>query len=214
MERRKRHSIFDLIERYMELIAEEMSGLPFDDDSPGIRKRQEQHDAEEWLRAPFEDMIKGLEEELPGEYKEFITRGEVPEGKVKRYGPFIYGFSYTKEPGKEPEIKEFGNIRPSYNRMEPVPGGDREPLIDVIEQKDCYEVVAELPGVEKKDVKLHATENSLEIKTENEIRFYKEILFDTPVQPKTAKATYKNGVLSVKLKKKEVDTEKTSIALD
>jgi HSP20 family protein len=87
-------------------------------------------------------------------------------------------------------------------------------LIDVIEQKDLYEVVAELPGVEKKDLKLHATEDSLEIKTENEIRFFKEIHFDTPVDPKSATATYKNGVLSVKLKKKEGDKEKTTITLD
>ena len=35
-------------------------------------------------------------------------------------------------------------------------------MIDVIEQKDSYEVVAELPGVEKQDLKFHATEDSLE----------------------------------------------------
>lgn len=213
MEKRKRPSIFDLMEWYMERMAEEMSGLPFGEELPKMH-RKEPHDIEEWLRDPFEDLLKGVEEGLPEDFKDFITEEETPEGKVKRYGPFIYGFSYTKEPGKEPEIKEFGNIRPSYKRIEPVPGGEREPLIDVIEQKDSYEVVAELPGVEQKDLKLHATEDSLEIKTENEIRFFKEIHFDTSVQPKSAKATYKNGVLSVKLKKKEGDKEKTTITLD
>ncbi|GAH64265.1 unnamed protein product, partial [marine sediment metagenome] len=86
--------------------------LPFEEQI-SRRLRKEPQDIEEWLRDPFEEMTKRLEEELPEEFKDFVTEEETPEGKVKRYGPFIYGFSYTKEPGKEPEIKEFGNIRPS-----------------------------------------------------------------------------------------------------
>ena len=87
-------------------------------------------------------------------------------------------------------------------------------MVDTIEQKDYYEVVAELPGVEKKDIKLHATEDTLEIRTENEKRYYKEIPFDMPVKPETAKATYKNGVLSVRITKKEGEKKKTTISLD
>ncbi|MFZ2070504.1 MAG: archaeal heat shock protein Hsp20 [Halobacteriota archaeon] len=213
MERRKRPSIFDLMEKYMEQMVEEMKGVPYKED-PARMRRSAPEDIEDWLRAPFEDMMKGLEEGMPVEFKDFIKEEDKPEGRVKRYGPFIYGFTYTKEAGKEPEIKEFGNIRPSYRRIEPVPGGEREPLMDVIEHKDYYEVVAELPGVEKKDIKLHATEDSLEIKTENEIKFYKEIPFEIPVQTKTATATYKNGVLSVKLNKREGEKEKATISLD
>jgi HSP20 family protein len=77
-------------------------------------------------------------------------------------------------------------------------------------------VVAELPGVEKKDIKLHATDDALEIRTENDRRYLKEVLFKTPVKPETAKATYKNGVLSVQIKKKarELEKEKTAIQLE
>ena len=35
-----------------------------------------------------------------------------------------------------------------------------------------------------------------------------------PVKPETAKATYKNGVLSVKITKKEDEKKKTTISLD
>lgn len=215
MEKRKRPSIFDLVERYMERMVEEMGKppAPFEEEF-SRRMRREPEEKEEWLRDPFEEMMRKLEEEMPEELKSFVTEGETPEGKMRRYGPFIYGFSYTKEPGKEPEIEEFGNIKPSHRRIEPFPRGEREPLIDVIDQKDAYEVVAELPGVEKKDIKLHATEDSLEIKTENEKRFYKEIPFDMPVKPETAKATYKNGVLSVTIKKKEEGKKKTAISLE
>ena len=192
MERRRRPSIFDMMERYMERMFEEMRGLPLPFEEEFRRRRRESQDIEDWFRDPFEDLMERLEEELPKEFKNFVTEEETPEGKIRRYGPFIYGFTLTKEPGKEPE---------------------REPLVDLVEQKDSYEVVAELPGVEKKDIRLHATENSLEIRTENERKYYKEVTFDVPVDPKSAKATYKNGVLSVKIKKKE-GGEKTTISLE
>jgi len=201
MEKRKRPSIFDLVEWYMERALDEMGKLPAPTEEELSRMlRRGPQDFDEWLQDPFEGMLRKLEEEMPE--------------AAKRYGPFIYGFSYTKEPGKEPEIKEFGNIKPSHMRLEPSPGGEREPLIDVIDQKDAYEVVAELPGVEKKDLRLHATDDSLEIKTEGGTKFFKAVTFETPVKPETAKATYKNGVLSVRLKKKENDKKRTTIPLE
>ena len=201
MEKRKRPSIFDLVEWYMERALDEMGKLPAPTEEELSRMlRRESQDFDEWLQDPFEEMLRKLEDEMPED--------------AKRYGPFIYGFSYTKEPGKEPELKEFGNIKPSHMRLEPSPGGEREPLIDVIDQNDAYEVVAELPGVEKEDLRLHATDDSLEIKTENGRRFFKEVLFETPVKPETAKATYKNGVLSVRLKKKENEKKRTTIPLE
>ncbi|MHC1635781.1 MAG: archaeal heat shock protein Hsp20 [Candidatus Methanospirareceae archaeon] len=211
---KRRPSIFDIIERYMERMFEEMRRFPmltpFEEE---FRERRKFRDIDDWLRESFEEMMKRFEEGIPEEFKEFVTEEETPEGKIRRYGPFIYGFSYTLEPGKPPEIKEFGNIRPTYRRIEPFPRGEREPLVDVIEQKDHYEVVAEMPGVEKEDIKLHATENSLEIKTVGKKKFYKEITFDCAVKPETAKATYKNGVLSVKINKKE-EEKKTPIPLE
>ena len=203
MERKKRPSIFDLVEWYMERVLDEMGKQPAPSEEDLARMmRRGPHDFDEWLKDPLEEMLKKLEEEMP-------------EESNNRYGPFIYGFSYTKEPGKEPEIKEFGNIKPANKKLEPFPGGEREPLTDVIEQEDAYEVVVELPGVEKEDLRLHATEDSLEIKTEDGIRFFKIVSFETLVKPETAKATYKNGILSVRLqKKREAKKERTAIPLD
>jgi HSP20 family protein len=229
MEKRKRPSIFDLLEWYMGRIFEEMKEQPAlsKEESSRMTKR-EPHDMEGWLGDPFEEMARKWEEEIPEELKSFITEDKTPGRKIKRYGPFIYGFSYTKEPGKEPEIKEFGNVKASYKGIEPFPNGEREPfkplqgfrgqrgeapLVDVIDQEDAYEVIVELPGVEKKDIRLHATDELLEIKTENERRFFKEIPFKTPVKPETAMARYKNGVLSVRIKKKEKEKEKEKTAI-
>ncbi|HUV03150.1 MAG TPA: archaeal heat shock protein Hsp20 [Desulfobacteria bacterium] len=202
MERRKRPSIFDLVEWYMEQVLDEAGKLPAPSEEELARMmRRGPHDFDEWLKDPFEEILKKLEEEMP-------------EESNNRYGPFIYGFSYTKEPGKEPEIEEFGNIKSANRKLEPFPGGGREPLTDVIEQEDAYEVVVELPGVKNEDLRLHATENSLEIKTEDGIKFFKIVSFEMPVKPETAKVTYKNGVLGVRLQKEEDEKTRTAIPLE
>nr|CBH36715.1 conserved hypothetical protein, Hsp20/alpha crystallin family [uncultured archaeon] len=192
MEKKKKSSIFDLLEGYMEGMTEEMKRVPL----------------------PVEEMLARLEEEIPEALRDFVTEEETQEGKARIYGPFIYGLSYTKEPGKEPEIKELGNIKPSHERIAPAPKCESEPLIDVIDYKDTYEVVVELPDVEKSDIKLDVTEESLDIKTGDGQRFSKEIPFDMPVTPATAKATYKNGVLCVTIKKEKGEKKKTAISLE
>ncbi len=192
MEKGKKPSIFELLEGYMERMTEEMKRVPL----------------------PVEEMLTRLEEEMPEALRDFVTEEETPEGKARIYGPSIYGLSYTKEPGKEPEIKEFGNIKPSHERIAPAPKCECEPLIDVIDYKDTYEVVVELPDVEKRDIKLDVTEESLDIKTGDGRRFSKEIPFDMPVTPATAKATYKNGVLCVTIKKEKREKKKTAISLE
>ncbi|HHF56110.1 MAG TPA: Hsp20/alpha crystallin family protein, partial [Thermoplasmatales archaeon] len=67
---------------------------------------------------------------------------------------------------------------------------------------DKISVTAEVPGVKKEDIDLEVTENTLRIKVDTKDRkYYKEVELPAEVDPKTAKATYQNGVLDVELKK-------------
>ena len=103
-------------------------------------------------------------------------------------------------------VRQFGNVAPG--RFGPEIREEREPLVDVIEEKASIKVVAELPGVEKEDIKLNATEDMLTISVDTPQRkYYKEVILPAKIDPKSAKATYKNGVLEVKLAKKEVPKE-------
>ena len=183
----KRPSIFDAFENLTK-------GFPFG------------RDIEDWFQEPFQEMIKRFEEATPLEFKEFVKEEKTPTGVVRRYGPFVYGFSYTAEPGKEPVFQEFGNIKPSYRGIEPSLG--REPLVDVMEEKDKFKIFVELPGVDKEKVKLDVAEDSVEVKTEDDKKFYKMINLDSAVNPDTSKASYKNGVLTLELEKKEKRTGK------
>ena len=178
-------SIFDIFESFAK-------GFPFE-------KKEKYED--DWFREPFEDMIKRFEESMPADFKDFVREEETPTGVSRRYGPFVYGFSYTAESGKEPVFREFGNIRPSHKGIEPSLG--REPLVDVMGEKEKFKIFVELPGVDKESVKLDVAEDSVEIKTEDDKKFYKMIHLDSAVDADSAKASYKNGVLTLELDKKE-----------
>ena len=182
---KKYPSIFDIFESFTK-------GFPFE------RKERFEDD---WFKEPFESMIQRFEESMPSEFNELVREEKTPSGVSRRYGPFVYGFSYTAEPGKEPVFQEFGNIKPSYRGIEPSQG--REPLVDVMSEKEKFKIFVELPGVEKEKVKLDVAEDSVEIKTDDEKKFYKMIYLDSTVDPDSAKASYKNGILTLELDKKE-----------
>ena len=182
---KKYPSIFDIFESFTK-------GFPFE------RKERFEDD---WFKEPFESMIQRFEESMPSEFNELVREEKTPSGVSRRYGPFVYGFSYTAEPGKEPVFREFGNIKPSYRGIEPSEG--REPLVDVMSEKDKYKIFAELPGVEKDQVKLDVADDSVQIKTDDEKKFYKMIYLDSTIDPDSAKASYKNGILTLELDKKE-----------
>jgi HSP20 family protein len=178
-------SIFDIFESFWR-------------DFPFERKEKSE---EEWFREPFEEMIKRFEEAIPPEHEELVKEESTPSGVTRRYGPFVYGFSYTAEPGKEPVFREFGNIRPSRRGIEPSLG--REPLVDIMEEKEKYKIFIELPGVDKEKVELDVADTSVQVKTEDDKKFYKLIELESAVDPDSAKASYKNGILTLELDKKE-----------
>jgi HSP20 family protein len=63
-------------------------------------------------------------------------------------------------------------------------------------------IIAELPGVEKNDIKLHGTETTLTINVETPKRkYFKEVQMPEKIDPKKAKTTYKNGVLEITIPK-------------
>jgi len=155
----------------------------------GIRKRKDFfEDFGSELFDNLEEIIEALLEEM----------GES--------GPFVYGFSIIHRPGEEPELREFGNV-PEYSQKEEnfFPSETKEPLIDVFENEDMVHVLAEFPEVEKEDLLLHATAQHLEIKVLGLSGYSEDVDLPVPVDPKSAKASYKNGVLEVTFKRGDED---------
>ena len=152
------------------------------------------------------DIIREMEGNMPEEMSHEIRN---PDGSTRReYGPFVYGYSVKIGPDGKPTIREFGNMKPGLESEETPLGlqDSREPLIDVIEDESNVKVVAELPGVEKEDIKLFATVRGLTISVENvDRRYFKELEFESEIDRSSAKSSYRNGVLEISFKKKHDD---------
>ena len=148
----------------------------------------------------FEEMFREMSSSLP---KELFKERKMPDGSVVRtFGPVVYGYSMTVGPDGVPRVRTFGNVKPGM----PFPRAveQREPLVDVITGKDVVRLVAELPGVEKKDIDLRVTEDRVTISVDTpERKYYKEVDLPAKVDPKSADAFFHNGLLDVTLKRKE-----------
>jgi HSP20 family protein len=130
----------------------------------------------------------------------FSGKGEFTMGK-----PFVYGFSMKTGPDGKPEIREFGNVKPQGVPFgKPAISDAREPLVDVIEGEKEIIVMVELPGVSKDDINLEATGTSLEVSVDAEKRKYHKVIeLPAEVREGEINASYNNGVLEIKLKRKK-----------
>ena len=97
----------------------------------------------------------------------------------------------------------------------------REPALDVYEEKDQIVVKAELPGLTKDDIQISISDNILTIKGEKKKEeedtgkdyyrservfygaFFRAVPPPAEINPEKIHATFKNGVLEIRLPKSE-----------
>jgi HSP20 family protein len=126
---------------------------------------------------------------------------------LQTFGPYYYGYSVTIGPDGKPVVKEYGNVRPGL-----LPDAEsREPLADVIvdDKEKALKIVAEMPGVEKKDIKIEVLGRTVNIDAEHEDKkYHTKIPIKQKVDENSVKANYANGILEVKFKLKEEERPK------
>ena len=148
-------------------------------------------------RNPFFDLFSEFDK-MDDIMDDMMKRAFKDIGSMKGK-PMTYGFSMKIGPDGRPQIREFGNVKPTAEKLEVQ--DHREPLVDVIEHDSELDVLAELPGVEKKDIDLRFEDGDLIISVPK--KFHKRVHLNEKVDEKNIKATYKNGVLTVTLKRME-----------
>ncbi len=186
----------------------ELSSSDNDDNPEWFKKRRSSKDP---FFSDIDDLFSEMEKMMENELKNFtekvpkdyIKERKLPDGStVKEFGPFVYGYSMKIGPDGKPEINKFGNLKKSLTG--PEVKEEREPLVDTVETDAEIRVVVELPGVEKSDIKLHGTEDSLTISVDTpQSKYFKEVDLPAKVKIKQATSTYKNGVLEVVIPKAE-----------
>jgi HSP20 family molecular chaperone IbpA len=138
--------------------------------------------------------------QMDEEGKEEVNReGEFmsPSGRVKA----IYGFSVKTDLGGKPTVEPFGNVRRTPRG--PVVEEEREPLVDVFDEKDHVLVIIELPGVEEEHISTKVNGDILILSATDEARkYYKEVVLPKDVDTDTLTRKYKNGVLEIRISKK------------
>ena len=117
-------------------------------------------------------------------------------------GPFYYGYTMTVGPDGKPVVKEYGNVKPGL-----LPTAEtREPIVDAIvdEKEKLVKLVAEMPGVEKNDVKIVVQDKVVDISAEHgEKKYHVKVPLQYKVDENSAKASYKNGILELVFNKIE-----------
>lgn len=136
-------------------------------------------------------------------FEEFKTKGT-------NAGPFYYGYTMTVGPDGKPVVREYGNVKPELVQA----SNSREPLVDTIvdEKENLVKLVAEMPGVEKSDVKIVVQGKSVNISAEHgEKKYQANVPISHKVDENSAKASYKNGILELVFKLDEEEKPKTKM---
>jgi len=160
-------------------------------------------------------------------------------GDMKNGQPIVWGYHFTLGPDGIPHYSAYSNVdkiqkqlqsqfstssakelpaledHPTLNDM--TEDGYRLAHYDTVQDENMLRVIVELPGVEKKDIDLTAKENFLTIATTHAVYKYKaEIPLKVTTMPKKIKASFKNGILELKLPivKKETDDAGDKVSIE
>lgn len=118
--------------------------------------------------------------------------------------PYYYGYQITIGPDGRPRIREFGNAKPASKGLMQQ-SAVREPLVDTsFDEKDSsLTITAEMPGITKQDVKVELAEGLVTIHAEKgDKKYHTDVPVYEELDADSAKATYTNGILELKIKSK------------
>jgi HSP20 family protein len=149
----------------------------------------------------------GMLSELAEKGEEITRSGELGDALKKQIGvdgkkgvKAVYGFS-VRFGGDGNRVEPFGNVKVD-NRGTAVVEDAREPMVDVFDEEDHVAVVAELPGVDAKDVRFTVKDDVLDLSAgSGERKYHKEVPLPGAVDVAKAQTSYHNGVFELRLPK-------------
>ncbi len=147
-------------------------------------------------RKTLRDLLDELDrsfEEMQKEIEEAVRHG-FESGRKVFSGPFVAGISMRMGPEGKPTVQLFGNDPLSSE-------GFRSPIHEQVidDNAKTLRVIVELPGVEKSNIEIDASQDKVSIKAEKEARRYRsEFSLKREVDPESGRAEYKNGILDLR----------------
>lgn len=141
-----------------------------------------------WFDTQFDQMFRSLSDR-------FFNMDDDFELNRARAQPYFYGYSMTVGNDGKPIVRQYGTQIPGLTVSDV-----REPFVDEVVDKNSntLKLVAEMPGVEKKDIKVTIEGKYAKINAEHGERKYQtQIPLKYKVDEGSTKATYANGILEV-----------------
>jgi len=134
---------------------------------------------------------------------------------LKRWNPASELETMQREIGRL-----FGNFTPRGTKNEEYESAVWSPVADIVEDANNYTIAFDMPGIEKKDIKINIADNTLSISGERKYtdekkdatmhriersygKFYRSFGFPASVVTDKINASFKDGVLTVTVPKAE-----------
>ncbi|MEF8847617.1 MAG: Hsp20/alpha crystallin family protein [Candidatus Thermoplasmatota archaeon] len=182
---------------------------PFDEDDDEDKKKRDPFDDFNFDDDFFDDIMENIFNNIleNDKIREDIRRmtEEIMKNNQNNK-PFVHGFKVDIGPDGRPHIKDLNQKRNKrFKRESEISEDDiSKPSPDVIEGSEIISVTVSIPGVKKEDIDLKVSQNSVRIKVNSyRNRYDEKVNLPCPVKPKTTKASYKNGVLDITIKKRQ-----------
>ncbi|RLG41604.1 MAG: hypothetical protein DRN78_04080 [Thermoproteota archaeon] len=154
------------------------------------RKREPYRDIFSYFIKDMIDLFKRMDEDL----SRFID-GEINFGELEDES-----FSYASEEDSPNDfVVGFPSSSENVRKVGGAPLELEEQGVDVIELEDEIIIVADLPGVRRNDISVKVRGNELTIRAKD---FLKKLQLPMEIDPKRTKATYRNGILEVRISKR------------
>ncbi len=135
--------------------------------------------------------------------KELEEMNEIIDNMMRTLGkePQVYGFSMRIGPDGMQHVGQFGNAATCERKENTV----REPYTSSIidEKNNEFHITSEMPGINKEEIEVNATDNEVIIRAESGGRKYNKSIQTPSIDPESSKAKYNNGVLEVTFKLRE-----------
>lgn len=165
----------------------------------------------------FEDMYKEFAEAEETLNRMFKAIQKMQSSDLEETFPYCpCGYQISIGPDGRPRIREFSNVRSSATDLIEQ-GQIREPLVDTsIDEKEGRLIItAEMPGLAKQDIKVNVSEDHISIHAEKgHKKYHTDIPIDLVLDVSSAKATYTNGILELKIRLKEFQSKSSEVKIE
>jgi HSP20 family protein len=180
----------------------------------GKRRKEDnpQNQQEKPSEGPVEGVLRGLGEIIPsfGELVKGLEKSEAFQERLEAANAEV-----ERRMGKSPPLTRAGGTRRSIipartnlkvsrttlGEESPVPASQKDVIADMFDEGDNLVIIAELPGIDEKDIEIEVKGDRLVLFARSQGRqYHKDIVLPCTVKEKPS-LTYKNGILRISLEK-------------